>query len=243
MDTDNQALFEAENLRYKKIFDTCGENSWMFTYPWALGAGRYFCDFGYITNLLNIDDGGRVLDLGCGSGWISIFLAHAGFHTLGVDVSEVVVACANERASKENVPASFVCKDIQSLDYSDEFDCVIIFNALHHCVDESSVLKGACRALKPGGQLIIREPTWLHKFSPGAREVTRDAGHLEKGYFRISLSRTVKNQGFTKIRHYYEPGIIYDSGISSSVKAFFKFIGSRLGICPGMKVWITALKD
>ena len=50
--------------------------------------------------------GGRILDLGCGPGWTSLFLARAGFEVLGVDISERMIEVATEEQRRWHIHAS-----------------------------------------------------------------------------------------------------------------------------------------
>jgi SAM-dependent methyltransferase len=57
--------------------------------------------------------GGTVVDLGCGSGILAAALSDAGYHVLGIDMSEAMVALARTRAPKAEFRAgSFVSADL-----------------------------------------------------------------------------------------------------------------------------------
>jgi SAM-dependent methyltransferase len=53
----------------------------------------------------------RALDIGCGTGDNSIWLAQNGFQVTGVDISEVAIEKATEKALKENVKCTFMVID------------------------------------------------------------------------------------------------------------------------------------
>ena len=65
-----------------------------------------------IPDRLNLHGARRVLDLGCGSGWLSIYLARNGFNVTGIDVSEHAVKLAQAWADKEDLNAHFDAGDI-----------------------------------------------------------------------------------------------------------------------------------
>ena len=59
---------------------------------------------------------GPVLDLGCGTGELSLFLARQGHEVLGIDLSPVAVRQAREKARWRRVDASFLVWDALYLD-------------------------------------------------------------------------------------------------------------------------------
>ncbi len=77
--------------------------------PWDLGRP----DFNLVemVNRLPIEKG-KALELGCGSGHNSIWLAQHEFLVTGIDVSEIALDKAKENASKNHVNCTFLCLDI-----------------------------------------------------------------------------------------------------------------------------------
>src|SRR5436305_1632085 len=81
------------------------------------------------------------------------------------------------RAAREGVPASFAVADMEELDLGRrDFDAVLLFDALHHCPGNAGVLRRAWEHLRPGGHLLLLEPSWLHRYSPHARAFSRQHG-------------------------------------------------------------------
>jgi len=116
----------------------------------------------------------RLLDLGCGPGWTSVFFAKRGYEVVGVDIAADMIALANqarERECLENL--HFVEADYEDLTFQNEFDCVVFYDSLHHAVDEETALRRACQALKPEGMLVTSEPGEGHQDSPGALEARK----------------------------------------------------------------------
>jgi SAM-dependent methyltransferase len=145
----------------------------------------------------------RILDLGCGSGWTSLFLARAGYDVVGQDISPDMVACA-QLASRPHAVANlqFRVGDYERAPAYDLFDCVLFFDALHHAVDERRALQTAFEALRPGGLCITSEPGEGHAASAAAREAVERFGVTEKDmpYRRIfEIGRTI---GFEDCRVY-----------------------------------------
>jgi SAM-dependent methyltransferase len=101
----------------------------------------------------------RVLDCGCGTGWLSGFLARRGYDVVGTDVSADAIRLAEAHPQFQEGPRpTFISADSESLGFSAEFDAVVFFDSLHHAIDEAAALRCAFEALKPGGVCIALEP-------------------------------------------------------------------------------------
>ena len=75
----------------------------------------------------------RVLDLGCGSGWLSIYLARMGFFVTGVDVAHHAIELARLWADKENLEVQFDVGDLAELPYpAGAFDAVVANSVFEH---------------------------------------------------------------------------------------------------------------
>ena len=75
----------------------------------------------------------KALDVGCGRGYDSIYLASKGFDVLGVDYSENAIAASRQNAKKAGVRVRFRELDIFDLKSLDEkFDFVLEWSVMHH---------------------------------------------------------------------------------------------------------------
>jgi SAM-dependent methyltransferase len=100
----------------------------------------------------------RVLECGCGTGWLAQLLQKCGYQVVGADVSPFAIELARaNRVFHEMEPPQFVVADSEKLPFIGEFDAVVFFDSLHHSVDEQATVSAAYRALKPGGVLIASE--------------------------------------------------------------------------------------
>jgi len=100
----------------------------------------------------------RVLDLGCGSGWLSIFLARAGFEVTGVDISDHALELARTWAAQEELSIRFDQGDIADLNYSPaSFEAIVANSIFEHLTFElaQSTLDTAYKLLGPDGCLIV----------------------------------------------------------------------------------------
>src|ERR1700759_5360660 len=92
------------------------------------GGGLYRMRAGALFGLLPPPPA-RVLDCGCGTGWLSYFLARRGYDVVGTDVSPdaIAIAVANPIFQHGGVPA-FRVADSEALPFESEFDAVIFFD-------------------------------------------------------------------------------------------------------------------
>lgn len=76
--------------------------------------------------------GGRALDLGCGTGTHSIFLAQKGYTVVGVDFSSKAIELANQKIRQAKVKVDFLLGDVTRLDFlHDPFDITLDVGTFH----------------------------------------------------------------------------------------------------------------
>jgi trans-aconitate methyltransferase len=101
-----------------------------------------------LVDLLHPQPGERILDLGCGDGFLTRRIAESGATVIGVDASPQMIASARERGVDAHLLNG------ESLPFANEFDAVFSNAALHWMSDHEAVLAGVYRALKPGGRFV-----------------------------------------------------------------------------------------
>lgn len=99
-------------------------------------------------NLLAPRAGERILDIGCGDGYLTEKIQACGAKVTGLDYSPELVAAAQARG----LDARF--GNAEALDFHEEFDGIFSNAAMHWMRKADAVAAGACRALKPGGRFV-----------------------------------------------------------------------------------------
>jgi 2-polyprenyl-3-methyl-5-hydroxy-6-metoxy-1,4-benzoquinol methylase len=123
--------------------------------------------------------GGRALDVGCGEGVYSVYLAQQGFSVVALDFVPAALAEARVRAEQAGVEIEFRECDVVDYEAAGAFDVVLDSGCLHHLPKGR---RNAYRArldewLAPGGDYVLvhfaHRPRvgWIPK---GPRHMTRD---------------------------------------------------------------------
>ncbi len=106
---------------------------------------------GDLLGLLDPKAGERVLDLGCGTGHLTVQIAERGAAVIGLDSSMSMVAQARQNYPK----LKFALADARAFQFPEPFDAVFSNAALHWVPEAGRVLDCIARALKPGGRLVL----------------------------------------------------------------------------------------
>lgn len=103
--------------------------------------------------------GNKVLDLGCGTGNISIPLAEEGFQVRGVDISLEMLTQAEQKAREKGLTISFYQQDIRELVVDGQVDVVLsTFDTLNYLTDKGELTKtfsAVFKGLKEEGLFIF----------------------------------------------------------------------------------------
>jgi ubiquinone/menaquinone biosynthesis C-methylase UbiE len=102
-----------------------------------------------------------VVDLGCGTGSLSVVLAAAGYRVRGLDLSGRMVATATAKADEAGVDAQFSQGDASAPPYEPaSADVVLARHVLWALPDPADALGRWTRLLRPAGRLVLIEGHW-----------------------------------------------------------------------------------
>ena len=108
--------------------------------------------------LLKDQDSRRILDLGCGAGRHTVFLAREGFETCGFDIAETGLAQTREWLEREGLSADLKRGDIERIPWPDNsFDAVMSIYVIYHkpLAGMERAVAEIFRVLRPGGLALI----------------------------------------------------------------------------------------
>lgn len=115
-------------------------------------------------------DGLEIADLGCGFGAMSLWFASAGARVVGVDPNRERLEVGASVARALGLDASFRRGWVEALPLPDAaFDLIVVNNSLCYVTERSdrrSALSHAMRASRPGGWLVMRNPSIASPMDP-----------------------------------------------------------------------------
>lgn len=132
---------------------------------------------------------GPALDIGCGDGRNSLFLARCGFEVMGIDLSEVAIARLREEARRQGLKLIALVADVRTYEYPpDQYRLVVANTILDHLEKQEGhqLIESIQQTVMPGGYLFVTGFT------------TDDPGYQNFSYPKSSTAQYVKR--------YFRPG-------------------------------------
>jgi ubiquinone/menaquinone biosynthesis C-methylase UbiE len=150
------------DLRYPEGYPDLDESKWFQWRTVPMIELSALDTYQFITSMLPYP-AQRILEVGCGNGYLSLELARVGHEVIGIDLSPGIIEVAQR--TKEAHPHSpgfgslrYICTDVNTYQTSDaSFDAVIFNRALHHMSDLSQTMAKVKRLLKQGGRIICQD--------------------------------------------------------------------------------------
>ena len=121
-----------------------------------------------------LDEGGRIVDLGCGAGWSTIALAKRfpRAEVVGIDSDRASIADAVDNGTARGSTARFEAVDA-GVQVNGDADLVLILEALHDMAQPADVLRAARAKLAPGGVLLVADEKVQETFTAPGDELER----------------------------------------------------------------------
>lgn len=182
---------------------------------------RHFCDFANMAVALDLPAGARILDAGCGSGWLSEYFARLGYDVTGIDITPDLIEISRDRirALPPNIDhetpirCRFLVHDLELGALDEKFDAIVCYDAMHHLEDARSAICNLAAMLPLGGVLFILEGNRPAPDSAGQAElieVMRKFGTLESPFDRAYLGQLLDAGGFALVGDYVSVNGLFD---------------------------------
>jgi cyclopropane fatty-acyl-phospholipid synthase-like methyltransferase len=141
----------------------------------------------HLAQLANIKHGSDILDIGCGFGGSSLYLArNYNAAVTGITISPVQVEMAIQAAAAEKLDAKFLLMDAEAMNFRKQFDVLWSIESISHYQNCEGFFGSAAKLLKPGGSFAITD--WFKKKDLTRAETRKFIDPIEKGMF-VELHR------------------------------------------------------
>jgi SAM-dependent methyltransferase len=171
----------------------------------------------------------KVLELGCGTGRLTIPLAKNGYNITGVDFTSSMLQKAKAKTTRAGLNIEFIEADMRTLSLSEKFDLIFIpFNSIHHLYkneDLFNTFKVVKHHLKDGGLFLLDcfNPN-IQYIVEGEKETINTAEYTTDDGREILIKQKMRYENRTQINriewHYFINGK-FDSIQNIDMRMFF----------------------
>lgn len=186
--------------------------------------------FAAVLEMAKIRTGQRVVDFGCGAGWLSQALSLMRCIPVGLDVSEEVLkvarAAVDEHPLLRSQDITFLAIGETTIPLDDEsVDRIICFDSFHHVTNQQAYLREFHRILRPGGLAAFHEPGPRHSTSEMSQSEMRNFAVVENDIVIEDIARMAEEIGFKDLRL----AAFTESPVMLDMTAFLRGVGRRGG--------------
>lgn len=175
-----------------------------------------------------------VLDIGCGSGTLSFYLANKDHQVTGIDISEKAIKSCKKTAVNLGIKnANFIVMDFPNEIPKEKYDFIIFTEVLEHLPDDKFALRKIHSLLNPKGILFLTTPSInapLHKLGL-TKKFDKEVGHLRR-YQLDELVVTCEKTGFKVLETKKSEGILrnflFTNAVAGKLVRLIKFKASDI---------------
>lgn len=135
--------------------------------------------------------GSRILDLGCGTGYLSLGFLSREHRVTGLDLSQEMIRVFEESIPETLKPqVELIVGDVEEFlsQNHDEYEVIVLSAILHHLFDYETVLRKICARISSGKQLLIFfEPLKQEVESPIRFALHRALSWLDEKIYRFEM--------------------------------------------------------
>lgn len=179
-----------------------------------------------VLNWAQVQTAENILDVGCGIGGSSLYLAGKfNAQATGITLSPVQAARAKERAQDAGLSGrtQFQVADAQAMPFPDDsFDLVWSLESGEHMPDKTQFLQECYRVLKPGGKLIL--VTWCHRPTQNTPLTADEQKHLQDIYRVYCLPYVISLPEYEAIARQLPLNHVHTADWSTAVAPFWNMV-------------------
>jgi 2-polyprenyl-3-methyl-5-hydroxy-6-metoxy-1,4-benzoquinol methylase len=163
-----------------------------------------------VLSLLEAVPGLRVLDIGCGNGWLAGQLVDRGCEVVGIDASVSGIEVARRAVPDGRFAVLEIGPDLLGSLNEKPFDAVVSTEVIEHVYAPDQMVRVCWEALKPGGRFVVTTPYhgYLKNLAIALTgrfdrhvEALSKGGHI-KFWSRSTLGRLLTEAGFADLRFF-----------------------------------------
>jgi tocopherol O-methyltransferase len=145
-----------------------------------------------------------ILDVGCGFGGTSIYLAkHYQARATGITISPIQVEMANQAAANQGVRADFLLMDAEEMRFDQCFDVVWSIESISHYENLGQFFSRAAQLVKPGGTMAILD--WFKAENLSPREYKKklvpvEVGMLVQLHTMVEYESLMRSNGLNPVK-------------------------------------------
>lgn len=144
----------------------------------------------------------HVLDVGCGTGVISLLLTELGHDVVGVDFAPEMLEHARSKAQEAGYSIEFQGGDAESLPISDDtFELLTARHLLWTLPNPSDAIREWQRVVEPGGRILLIEGYWNHGEPRDEYEHVHDDLPMYDGRPPEELRELLIQEGIGEVTH------------------------------------------
>ncbi|GIW62658.1 MAG: hypothetical protein KatS3mg090_0484 [Patescibacteria group bacterium] len=214
MIADLKKFYNKYHKKNRKYYSVISENN--FTYF-------------YLINLLKKPEFNTcqtILDIGCGVGSLSLYLASKGKEVVGVDVSSRAIAIANNAKKLLDLDSvEFVVSSIEKFKNKKKFDAVLLIEVIEHIEDDKGLVEKIKQMLKSEGLVLLTTPSSENlMFKLGFyRQFDQQVGHLRR-YSKQEIERLLESKGFEVLYLYEKESLLRSLFFTTKLGFLARFV-------------------